>query len=89
MFITAKKFSELTGENYELILVLCKNGTLKCEKTEGGHFKIYKSEADKYLNRNQDFVSKEDYEAVIRENERLKCCLSQLKIIIENVCSEG
>lgn|GEM_PF-3371183 len=84
MFITARKFSEETGENYELILDLCKNGTLKCEKTEGGHFKIYKSELDKYLNQKQDFVSKEEYESVIRENEKLKCFVTQLKKFIEN-----
>ena len=85
MFVTARKFSEATGENYELILDLCKNGTLKCEKTEGGHFKIYKSELDKQLNQKQDFVSKEEYEAVIRENEKLKCVLSQLKLTIDNI----
>jgi excisionase family DNA binding protein len=86
MFITPKKFSEKTGENYDLILELCKNGTLKCEQTEGGHFKIYKSELDKHLNKRQDFVSREDYECVIRENERLKCFISQLKNTIESAC---
>ena len=85
MFVSPRKFSEQTGENYELILELCKNGALKCEQTEGGHFKIYKAELDKYLNHNQDFVSKEDYEAVIRENERLKYFIAQLKLTIESV----
>lgn len=86
MFLTPKQFAKRTGENYELILELCKNGTLECEQTEGGHFKIYKSELDKHLNKKQDFVSKEDYETVIRENERLKCFISQLKITIESAC---
>lgn len=84
MFITPKIFAKKTGENYELILELCKNGTIKCEQTEGGHFKIYKSELDKYLDVNLDFISKEDYEKVVRENERLKCFIIQLKNLLEN-----
>lgn len=84
MFITPKEFANQTGENYELVLELCKKGKLKCEKTEGGHFKIYKTELDNSLSSTKDFVSREDYESVIRENERLKFFISQLKTFIEN-----
>lgn len=78
MFITPKKFSELTGENYELILDLCKKGSIKCERTDGGHFKIYKIELDKYTKYKDDFITKEEYERIIRENEMLKQKLKQI-----------
>ncbi len=82
MFITPKKFAEKTGENYDLILDLCKKGNIKCERTDGGHFKIYDTELDKFTKQNEDFISREQYEAVIRENERLKSFITQLKTIV-------
>lgn len=85
MFLTPKKFSEITGENYELILKLCKKDKILCEKTDGGHYKIYESEIERFSKLNKDFVSKEDYEKVIRENERLKQKLEHLKVIIDSL----
>lgn len=82
MFLTPAQFARETGENYNLILNLCKDGSLKSEVTEGGHYKIYKSELEKF-NSNNDYITKEDYEAVIRENERLKSFINQLKTTIE------
>lgn len=84
MFLTPKKFAEITGENYELILELCKKGSIKAEKTEGGHYKIYKTELEKFNKANSDFISKEDYEAVIRENEKLKTFIEQLKTLLSS-----
>lgn len=85
MFITAKEFANITGENYNLILSLCKEGKLKCIETEGGHYKIFKTELDKYMGKNTEFISKEQYEEVIRENERLKTFILQLKSTIEAI----
>lgn len=82
MFLTPAQFANETGENYNLILNLCKIGSLKCQITEGGHYKIYKTELDKFTN-NKDYVTREDYEAVIRENERLKSFIKQLRATIE------
>lgn len=84
MFITPNKFAIKTGENYNLILEMCKKGTLRCEKTDGGHFKIHETELDRYLNEHHDFISKKEYEDVIRENERLKNFIKQLKKLIES-----
>ncbi|GAA0816367.1 DNA-binding protein [Clostridium tertium] len=78
MFITPKKFSELTGENYELILDLCKKGSIRCERTDGGHYKIYKTEFEKFNSSSADYISKERFEAILRENEMLKERLRQI-----------
>jgi excisionase family DNA binding protein len=83
MFLTPKEFANITGENYDLILELCKKGNLKCERTEGGHHKIYKSELEKYSK--SDFISREDYEAVIRENEMLRQKLISIQKFINNI----
>ncbi len=82
MFLTPAQFAKETGESYDLILSLCKGGNLKCEITKGGHYKIYKTEIDIYKTE-KDYISKEDYEAVVRENEKLKSFIKQLKATIE------
>lgn len=84
MFLTPKKFAEITGENYELILELCKKGSIKAEITVGGHYKIYKSELDKFNESDSDYISREEYESVIRENERLKTFIKQLEVFISS-----
>ena len=81
MFISPVEFSKLTGESYCLILQMCKEGKIKCEETSGGHFKIYRTEIEKF-NKTADFISRDQYESVIRENERLKAFINQLKITI-------
>lgn len=78
MFLTPKKFAGMAGENYELILELCKKGSLKAERTEGGHYKIYKTELEKYTRYQEDFITREKYESVIRENEMLKEKIRQI-----------
>lgn len=82
MFLSPVKFAERSGENYEFIRELCREGKLKCEITEGNHIKIYESELSKFSNK--DYVTKEQYEKVIRENERLKTFINQLKYFIQN-----
>lgn len=82
MFLSPVEFAKKTGENYEFIRKLCREGKLKCEVTEGNHTKIYESELNKFSNK--DYVTKEEYEKVIRENERLKTFISQLKKFIQN-----
>lgn len=87
MFISPVEFAKSTEENYELIRNLCLKGKIKCEITKGNHIKIYKTELEKYLNNKNTekvFITKEQYETVIRENERLKLFIKQLKDIIEN-----
>jgi excisionase family DNA binding protein len=84
MFLTPKKFAELVGENYELILDLCKKGSIKSERTEGGHYKIYETELNKFTKCTTDYIAKDEYERIIRENERLRGFIEQLKLLITN-----
>ena len=44
--------------------------------------RLYKTEIDIYKTE-KDYISKEDYEAVVRENEKLKSFIKQLKATIE------
>lgn len=77
------EFAKRTGENYKTILFLCKEGQIKCAETEGGHYKIYETEVEKFLGKNnEEFITKEQYEKVIRENERLKMVIEQMKNIV-------
>lgn len=84
MFISPVEFSNKTGLGYEFVRSLCNEGKIKCEKTRGNHIKIYKSELEKVVCENKDFISREDYEKVVRENEKLKTFISQLKSFIQN-----
>ena len=71
-------FSKETGLSYSIVLHMCKTGELETVKTEGGHFKIPEKELIKFK-KPEEYVSKVDYEKVIRENERLKTLLLQAK----------
>lgn len=82
--LSPQKFAETTGLSYQQVLIMCKKGDVETVKTRGGHFKIYESEIDKFIN-NQDVITREDYERVLRENERLRTMLSQLKILLKDV----
>jgi excisionase family DNA binding protein len=82
--MSPQQFGQKTGLAYEQVLNLCKKGELDAIKTEGGHFKIPERELDKFL-KNEDYVSKEEYEKVIRENERLRTMINQLKVFITNL----
>ena len=48
------EFAKRTGENYKTILFLCKEGQIKCAETEGGHYKIYETEVEKFLGKNNE-----------------------------------
>lgn len=88
MLISPVEFAKKTGISYEVARSLCLEGKIKHEVTSGNHIKIYSSEVDRFNGKKEDYVSKEDYEAVIRENERLKAFISQLKIFINNSIEE-
>lgn len=62
---------------------MCKSKDIQTVISPGGHFKILDKELSKFL-KNEDYVSKEMYDAVIRENEKLKTLLNQFKVYINN-----
>lgn len=82
--ITPQKFSKSTGISYNQVLKMCKSGELETVKSEGGYYKIFDYELDKFLIK-KDFISRESYESVLRENERLKTTIRQLKIAINGI----
>lgn len=78
-----QKFANKTGLSYQQVLNMCKSKKIEAISTNGGHFKIPEKELDKFTN--NDYVAKEEYMKVVRENERLKTMLSQLKLIAETL----
>ncbi|AGK99035.1 hypothetical protein [Clostridium pasteurianum] len=76
--LTPRNFANKTGLSYNQVLTMCKEGELKTVKTNRGHFKISDIELDKFI-KNDNCISKEKYEELIRENEKLKSTLEQLK----------
>ncbi|WP_251861937.1 DNA-binding protein [Clostridium sp. Marseille-Q2269] len=75
--LSPQKFAKESGLSYQQVLQMCKGKEINALRTEGGHFKIPPKELDKFKNSN--YVTKEDYLQIIRENERLKALLEQFK----------
>lgn len=86
--LSPQKFAEISGLSYEQVLNMCKNNDINAIKTAGGHFKIPEKELDKFKE-NDNYVSKEDYIKLLKENERLKTILEQFKSFVENLKVEG
>ncbi|MFT8313216.1 MAG: DNA-binding protein [Clostridium sp.] len=82
--LTPRNFANKTGLSYNQVLEMCKDGELKTVRTNRGHFKISDIELDKFI-KNDNYISKEKYEELIRENEKLKFSLAQLKKYVENL----
>lgn len=78
-----QKFSDKTGLSYEQVINMCKSNEIESYRTPGGYFKIPDKELSKFLK--EDFISKEEYMRVVRENEKLKTILIQFKLAIENI----
>jgi len=79
-YISPGEFSKQVGLSYDQVLRMCKLGEIETIKSPGGHYKISDREVDR-LTKKDDFISKEEYELVIRENERLKIKLEQIKLL--------
>lgn len=68
---TPQQFGKAIGISYNQVLKMCKSGELETIESDGGYFKIFDCELDKFVAK-KDFISKEEYEAILRENEMLK-----------------
>lgn len=75
-----QQFAKECGLSYQQVLQMCKTKELNVLETEGGHFKIPEKEIERF--KNSDYVTKEEYLKVIRENEKLKVILAQCKNFI-------
>jgi predicted site-specific integrase-resolvase len=82
MMYSPQKFSKKIGFSYEQVINMCRSGKVESFRTPGGHYKIPDKELDKFLN--PDFISRDEYMKVVRENEKLKTILNQLKLTIEH-----
>jgi uncharacterized protein (DUF488 family) len=77
--LSPKSFAEKAGISYQQVLDMCKKNELdNVLQTRGGYYKIPEKNLDKYL-KNDNFVTREEYEKVLRENEKLKVILNQAK----------
>lgn len=81
MVYTPLQFAKKIGFSYEHVLQMCKTKEIESISTEGGHFKIPEKELDKFINK--DYITKDEYLRVIRENERLKTLLKHVKAQME------
>ncbi|NFD76023.1 helix-turn-helix domain-containing protein [Clostridium botulinum] len=81
--LTPQQFAQKCGISYNQVLNMCKRREINALKTDGGHFKIPEKELDRF--KNSDYVTKEEYLRVIRENEELKTiiknCMNLLSFI--------
>lgn len=82
--LTPQQFAKRTGLSYAQVLFMCKKKEIDAIETNGGHYKIPESQLNKY-SQPEEYVSKEEYEKVIRENERLKTLLNQFKNFVFNL----
>lgn len=82
-FLNPKGFAEQTGMTYQNVLHLCKTKEIETITTVNGRrFLIPNAELLKFKGGNSDFVSIEKYEEVVRENEKLKIILEQLRSVL-------
>lgn len=70
-YVSASKYAKMTGLGVEEVKKRCKNGTLESFITEGGYYKIALR---------QNTVSKEEYDKVVRENEKLKGIIQSVNL---------
>lgn len=81
--LSPQQFAKETGLSYNQVLQMCKTKEINALETEGGHFKIPPKELDKF--KNSDYVTREEYLKVIRENEKLRTMIEQFKKYVSSL----
>lgn len=82
--LSPQKFAEKTGLSYGQVLIMCKAGEINSIRSQKGHFKILEKELDQFTKSN-DYISREKYENIVRENERLRNTIRQFQKYVENI----
>lgn len=82
--LSPNMFSKKAGLSYGQVLFMCKSNEINAIRTNRGHYKIPEKELDKFI-KNDDYVSKEKYETILRENERLKTSIKILKKYVGDI----
>lgn len=70
-YVSPETYNKMTGLGVEEIKRQCRIGKIECFMTEGGHYKILVR---------QNAVSREEYEKVVRENEKLKTIIQSVNL---------
>ena len=83
--LNPKEFAVKTGLSYNQVLTMCKSKELEAIKTRGGHYKIPEIAAAKYTS-NTELYTKEEYQKVVKENERLKALIINIQNKIKEAC---
>ena len=68
-YLSAEKYAKESGLGIEEVKKKCRNGEIKCEMTEGGHYKILVY---------NDAVPVEEYQKLKDENTKLKTIISTI-----------
>lgn len=84
-YISPIQFSKKVDLSYDQVLRMCKLNEIETIRSQGGHFKIPIRELDRFTKKNESFISREQYEFVIRENERLKMQINQIKALVTEI----
>lgn len=86
--LSPQMFAKQSGLSYQQVLHMCKLKQIDAVETAGGHFRIPEKELE-IFKPNDEYVTRAEYERVIRENEKLRTILEQAKIFFKNLNIEG
>jgi excisionase family DNA binding protein len=79
-----QEFAKRTGLSYTQVLYMCKKNEIEAIRTRGGHYKIPESQIAKFK-APQEFITREQYEETVRENERLKTIINEFIKSLKNL----
>lgn len=71
MYVTLNQFMKMNNIGHDVALQILYNEKIPYIKTDGGRYKIF-------IDENKSSVPLEKYEAVVRENEKLKTIISNI-----------
>jgi len=87
VFLTPEEYSKRSGLKVDHVRWLCRTGQLENIRTEGGaqysHYKIPIRELTKF--EDQKSLDNGSYEALLKENERLRTILNMIVKMIEQI----
>lgn len=81
MYISLHEFMRRNKVGQNVAFQLLKSGKYKYEVTSGGRYKIF-------IDENNNNISIEEYEKVVRENEKLKTILSNILYLVKEAINE-
>lgn len=83
--LNPREFAAKVGLSYNQVLIMCKSKELEAIKTRGGHYKIPEIAVSKFTEK-KDMYTKEEYQKLAKENERLKAIIISIQSKLKEVC---